>query len=76
MRAPGDRIDRYVIEGALGRGGMGEVYEALDTRLGRKVALKLIPPGADPAANERMRREARAAAAIEHPERGGRLRCG
>ena len=67
MKSPGDKIDRYVIEAALGRGGMGEVYEATDTRLGRRVALKLIPPGADPDANQRMLREARAAASFAHP---------
>ncbi|MFT3766717.1 MAG: serine/threonine-protein kinase [Minicystis sp.] len=67
MKAPGEKVDRYVIEAHLGRGGMGEVYEATDTRLGRRVALKLIPPGADAEANQRMLREARAAAALEHP---------
>ncbi|APR83089.1 serine/threonine protein kinase [Minicystis rosea] len=67
MKAPGEKVDRYVIEAHLGRGGMGEVYEATDTRLGRRVALKLIAPGADPDANQRMVREARAAAALQHP---------
>jgi serine/threonine-protein kinase len=67
MRKPGEQIDRYVIEAPLGRGGMGEVYEATDTALGRRVALKVIAPGADPDANQRMLREARAAAAFEHP---------
>jgi tetratricopeptide (TPR) repeat protein len=67
MKAPGDTVDRYVIEAQLGRGGMGEVYEATDTRLGRRVALKLITPGVDPDANQRMVREARAAASFEHP---------
>ena len=45
---------------------MGEVYEAEDTRLGRRVALKLIPCDAEPDASERMLREARAAAGFEH----------
>ena len=67
MKKPGDKVDRYIIEAPLGRGGMGEVYEATDTRLGRRVALKLIPPGADADANQRMVREARAAASFEHP---------
>ena len=67
MRSAGDRVDRYVIEGVLGRGGMGEVYDALDTRLGRRVALKLISAGGDGQANARMLREARAAASFEHP---------
>jgi hypothetical protein len=71
---PGDRVDRYLLESELGRGGMGAVFEAFDERLGRRVALKLIldgEPGATTAdgemARERMRREARAAAAFEHP---------
>lgn len=67
MRKPGDRIDRYVVEAILGRGGMGEVYEASDSRLGRRVALKVLRRDADPASNQRMLREARAAAALEHP---------
>lgn len=68
MRKPGDRIERYVIESVLGRGGMGEVYEAHDTRLGRRVALKLLLLGdTDASARQRMEREARAAAAFEHP---------
>src|SRR5690349_7889579 len=66
MRA-GEQIDRYVVQAELGRGGMGEVYEAVDTRLGRKVALKILPAGADPSATKRMLREAQAAAAFEHP---------
>src|SRR5437879_2498566 len=64
---PGEEIGRYRIESELGRGGMGVVYEALDTRLARRVALKVLPPGADAIATERMLREARAAAAFEHP---------
>ncbi|HVY49765.1 MAG TPA: serine/threonine-protein kinase, partial [Minicystis sp.] len=64
---PGEQVDRYVLEGELGRGGMGEVYEALDTKLARKVALKLLLPGADATATQRMVREARAAAAFSHP---------
>jgi len=68
----GDTFDRYIIEGILGEGGMGRVYRALDPRLGRRVALKvLLADGtsesvrADAAA--RMLREARAAAAFTHP---------
>lgn len=67
MKQPGDRIDRYVVEALLGRGGMGEVYEARDTRLGRRVALKVLPPEAGADAIQRMVREARAAAAFQHP---------
>lgn len=62
---------RYLIEEVIGRGGMGVVYRALDERLGRRVALKVITlVGGDPEAVERLRarfhREARAAAALPH----------
>jgi serine/threonine protein kinase len=66
MRQPGHKVGHYVIRSLLGQGGMGEVYEAEDVRLGRRVALKLIPKGADADASERMMREARAAAGFEH----------
>ncbi len=65
----GARLDRYEIRSQIGAGGMGEVYLAQDTKLDRKVALKILP--ADLAANQdRMRRfvqEAKAAAALNHP---------
>src|SRR5262249_27637440 len=64
------RFDRYVIEGTLGTGGMGEVYSALDTRLQRRVALKVLRASTDGTSRERtvrMLREARAAAALQHP---------
>ena len=66
---PGDRIGPYEIVREIGRGGMGVVYQARDTRLGRVVALKALPAevAADPALRERLRREARAAAMITHP---------
>jgi len=67
----GDSIDRYVIEAVIGEGGMGRVYRALDPRLGRRVAIKLLlPDGSEKRraqAAERMQREARAAAAFSHP---------
>jgi eukaryotic-like serine/threonine-protein kinase len=67
--SPGDRPGHYEIKSQLGAGGMGEVYLAQDTKLDRKVALKILP--ADLAANQdRMRRfvkEAKAAAALNHP---------
>src|SRR6266849_1584394 len=65
----GTKLGRYEIRTQLGAGGMGEVYLAQDTRLHRKVALKILP--ANLAANQdRMRRftqEATAAAALNHP---------
>src|SRR6185436_17127554 len=65
----GDRIGPYEIVGRLGEGGMGVVYRARDTRLGRDVALKVLPEtsGADPLRRERFEREARALAALNHP---------
>ncbi|WP_394844854.1 protein kinase [Pendulispora brunnea] len=72
MLKPGDTFERYTIEAPLGQGGMGCVYRAHDTRLGRRVALKVISDGprdgqADADANARLLREARAAAAFDHP---------
>ena len=65
----GTKLGRYEIRSKIGAGGMGEVYLAQDTKLDRKVALKILP--ADVAANrDRMRRfvqEAKAAAALNHP---------
>ena len=67
--APGTRLGPYQVLDELGRGGMGVVYLAEDQRLGRRVALKSVPPAAanDPVVRERLRREARAAATISHP---------
>ena len=65
----GTRLGPYEIEGELGRGGMGEVYRALDTRLGREVAVKILPPAsaADPESIRRFEMEARAVASLSHP---------
>jgi len=63
------RLGRYEIERALGSGGMGEVYLALDPRLARHVAVKVLPQGTGGVAGrrERFAREARAVAALSHP---------
>jgi len=64
-----ERIGHYLIRGVLGEGGMGVVYLAEDSRLGRTVALKAVAPQyvGDPVRRERLRREARAAASLQHP---------
>jgi serine/threonine protein kinase len=67
--APGSKLGPYEILAALGAGGMGEVYRARDPRLGREVAIKILPAGSA-GDSERMRRfeqEARATAALSHP---------
>ncbi len=61
--APGERLGPYQIISAIGKGGMGEVYRATDTRMGRDVAVKLVTEQF----SERFTREVRAIAALNHP---------
>ncbi len=67
--APGTKLGPYEIQSPLGAGGMGEVYRATDTKLGRDVALKVLPAGMahDPERLGRFRREAKALAQLDHP---------
>jgi hypothetical protein len=62
-------LGNYEVISTLGKGGMGQVYLALDTRLGRKVALKLLPFSntSDPNHVQRLEQEARTASALNHP---------
>ncbi|HEU5336131.1 MAG TPA: protein kinase [Terriglobales bacterium] len=65
----GTKLGPYEIQAPLGAGGMGEVYRARDTRLGRNVAIKILPTrlSADPEAKQRFDREARAISSLNHP---------
>ena len=67
--AAGTKLGPYEILGPLGAGGMGEVYRARDLRLGREVAIKVLPAGysTDPERLRRFEQEARATAALNHP---------
>src|SRR5262245_31227107 len=65
----GKNLGSYEVLAKLGEGGMGEVYRAHDSKLGRDVAIKVLPPqdAEDPERRARLLREARAAAALNHP---------
>jgi len=67
--SPGRKLAHYEILGLIGRGGMGEVHRARDTKLGREVALKLLPRelSGDPERAARFDREARTLASLQHP---------
>ena len=66
---PGNTLGPYEIRAELGRGGMGVVYRAHDPRLGRQVAIKVLPPDLtrDATAKRRFLQEAKAASALDHP---------
>ena len=74
----GASLGPYEVLGVLGSGGMGEVYRARDTRLGREVALKVLPPSVagDSDRLRRFEQEARAAGALNHPNVMGVLDVG
>src|SRR5262245_14452164 len=65
---PSTRVGAYEILALIGQGGMGEVYRARDTRLGRDVAVKILPPlfASDPDRMSRFEREARVLASLQH----------
>jgi Tol biopolymer transport system component len=69
MLSPGTQVDAYEILGPIGRGGMGEVYKAKDTRVDRFVAVKVLPAevAGERDAQGRFEREARSLAALSHP---------
>ena len=73
----GTRLGSYEILSALGAGGMGEVYRARDTRLGRDVAIKILPEAfaADADRVARFQREAKVVASLNHPHIGADLRA-
>ena len=69
LLSPGTRLGPYEVLGAIGAGGMGEVYKARDTRLDRAVALKVLPESlaGDAAFKSRFEREAKSISALNHP---------
>src|SRR5205823_5141280 len=81
----GTKLAHYEITSHLGTGGMGEIYQATDSKLGRRVAIKLLPAAfaSDPERLSRFRREAQVLASLNHPniahiyglEESGEARC-
>ena len=71
--APGTRLGPYEVTAPIGAGGMGEVYRATDTTLGRDVALKILPTSftSDPERVARFRREAQVLSAASHLQNDG-----
>ncbi len=69
--SPGSRLGSYEVTALIGQGWMGEVYRARDTKLGRDVALKVLPDlfADDPERLARFQREARVLASLNHPGR-------
>ncbi len=69
MLSAGTKLGSYVISGAIGAGGMGEVYQAHDTKLGRDVAIKVLPDAFahDAERLARFQREAKTLASLNHP---------
>ena len=67
--APGTKLGPYEIQSPLGAGGMGEVYRARDTRLGREVAIKILPSqfSSDPLRKQRFEYEAKTISTLNHP---------
>ena len=73
--SPGSRLGSYEVTAKIGQGGMGEVYRAHDTKLGRDVALKVLRDlfADDPERLARFQREARVLASLNHPNIGRAL---
>ncbi len=74
----GTKLSHYEIKSQIGKGGMGEVYQAKDTKLGRDVAIKFLPEefARDADRVARFQREARLLASLNHPNHGGHQMAG